>query len=1125
MDAKTTSALEMASTAELTKMIRQASDALDTAMHAPNCDYFAAHTESLRSNYFELFRRLMLRNPYSSIRKDVVSKMWFRTIYPPIEQYRANVKQFESMLNWSPSQQQQKQPRAPSGNADMDPIAVRRELSKWRARFQTFLQATSGLLLRLVGELAEVHGIVAAGSMIGLEAFAVDYRALSTHAHGFAFVDSLRTELHPALSTVQRAALAIISRLLTYLGDLSRYRILYTSRRQSVASMVHAVASGAPQHQAKASHDLWWPAKSFYRGAIQLAPHRGQPQNQLAVIHGYERNTLDGVFCYYRALTALHRFRPAEANLRTILDSAVRAIRAPSDPTPADGAGGGYQHYDARLYPSFTQLRFLFAVHQPSERELAQLAETGAAPARTLITAEMERELVGDIGAAGARFMQGVKSGSLDDGQVLMAQAIHVFELQQLSSLGAGDRETPLHDAAVARLSALLTMRVAESLCYALVASLGEGAQRARELKSEADLVSRAAGRGVAALTATLAWIVAAAARVARDSACREYLAQSGGAPVSPLRLLVFAAVRDSGLLRNAVRLRDAMDRASARVNRRAPPVAPPAWSDVLASPTALAQRLWGGEAARAQDAMLVGWQLPDGTVWGKPPQSQSQSQSPEPPQPQSPQSWWWQLHGLLSLVCECVPAVLAISGSSEGEDDDDETVCFQGRPRVQSQAAASPPPSSPPLAQTPAAASDDSQQSLPATPEVVAADFRPQAVSLPSTSPASPPPSRQDQPLLRNFTEPLLAQLGQPQARGGAAVVQQPGGDASGEWPRQAEAARLMMDRMALLSSSSAGGDESASYEQSVLALVDSEHDEVYSPAAATTTSSTLHHRAIGSQRAATANHQWPAFSQPSAPTTAPVSPNIHSGGPYHHPYNMAASMLSSPQTTAKSYPDPWSTTGASPSSSCSLDQAANNSSGWDALLAHSGYVANNYNSQQPQPQPQPSAAMDAWQQYQLEHQRKLALQQKLDQQQRIQMHLQQQLFVRQQQHLQQQWFMGQHHTPVMPSNHQYHGPADIYAAYNNMSPRMAADQPPRQPPPPLSGSLSNISNMSNLSSSSAAAAIGLSYPWAMAAGFSAGANPATSSVAALSSSSSASNIHGLLPQKQQQQTYEWCS
>ncbi|KAJ2407481.1 hypothetical protein GGI10_004999, partial [Coemansia sp. RSA 2530] len=105
MEAKT-SPLETASTAELTKMIRQASDELDAAMRGPNSDFFAAHLEGMRSNFFELFRRLMLRNPFSSTRKDVVGKMWFRTIYPSIEQYRANIKQFESMLNWSPNHQQ-----------------------------------------------------------------------------------------------------------------------------------------------------------------------------------------------------------------------------------------------------------------------------------------------------------------------------------------------------------------------------------------------------------------------------------------------------------------------------------------------------------------------------------------------------------------------------------------------------------------------------------------------------------------------------------------------------------------------------------------------------------------------------------------------------------------------------------------------------------------------------------------------------------------------------------------------------------------------------------------------------------------------------------------------------------
>ncbi|KAJ2890988.1 hypothetical protein IWW38_003829, partial [Coemansia aciculifera] len=742
MDTKA-SALEIASTAELTKMIRQASDALDAAMREPNCEYFGAHVEALRKNYFELFRRLMVRNPYSSIRKDVVSKMWFRTIYPPIEQYRANIKQYESMLSWSPSQP------PPSGIVDMDPIAIRRELSRWRARFQTFLQATSGLLLRLVAELAEAHGIVAAGTMVNLEAFALDYRALSTHAHGFDFVNCLRTELHPALSTVQRAALAIISRLLTYLGDLSRYRILYTSKKQSVANMVHAVASGTPQHQAKKSHDMWWPAKHFYRGAIKLAPHRGQSQNQLAVIYGYERNTLDGVFCYYRALTSHYRFRPAEANLRTILDNAIRAIRAPADPTPADSASGGYQYFDSKLYPNFTQLRFLFAIHQPSEKELARLAESGATPTRTLITAEMEQELIGDVGVASAKLVQGIKSGSLDDRQIVMAQAIHVFEQQQLSSLGVGDKETPLHDAVVARLSALLTMRVAESLCYALVSSLNEGMQRARELKSETDLVSRAAYRGVPALTMTLAWVVAAAVRVVKDSACQNYLAENDGMPISLLKRQVFAAVRDSGLLRNVARLKDTMDRARERVNRRAPPVAPLAWSDVLASEggAVLAQRLWGGESDERSDGdLLVGWQLPDGTVWGK---SLSQQANAKP------LSWWWQLHSLLSLVHECVPVVLDISSSGpvsdrqpisgneeeeEEEVDDDETVCFQGRPRIQSQSNVAVP--SLPVG----SAADASKQSLPATPQMVAADFRPQAVSLPSTSPASPPAPQQRQ-------------------------------------------------------------------------------------------------------------------------------------------------------------------------------------------------------------------------------------------------------------------------------------------------------------------------------------------------------------------------------------------
>ncbi|KAJ1815684.1 hypothetical protein LPJ60_005620, partial [Coemansia sp. RSA 2675] len=1176
MEAKT-SPLETASTAELTKMIRQASDELDAAMRGPNSDFFAAHLEGMRSNFFELFRRLMLRNPFSSTRKDVVGKMWFRTIYPSIEQYRANIKQFESMLNWSPNHQQAaaKGDRAnvAADRANMDPIAIRRELSKWRARFQTFLQATSGLLLRLVAELAEVHAIVAAGTMVGLEAFAVNYRALSTHAHGFDFVDCLRTELHPTLSSVQRAALAIISRLLTYLGDLSRYRILYTSKKQNVAGMVRAVASGELQYQQQQQKDMWWPAKSFYRGAIKLAPLRGQSQNQLAVIYGYERNTLDGVFCYYRALTSLYRFRPAEANLRTILENAIRAIRAPVDPTPADSVSGGYQHYDSKLYPNFTQLRFVFAIHQPSEKELALLEKTGETPARTEITAEMEQELAGDVGAACAKFMQGVKSGSLEDSQVLMAQAIHVFEQQQLCCLNVGDVETPLHDATVARLSALLTMRIAESLCYALVASVNEGLLRGA---GETKPASRAAQRGVPALAMTLVWIVAAGARVIRDAACHGHLAENSSVPISQLKLQVFAAVRDSGLLRNVKRLKDAMDRSRGSSNRRnqtAP--LPLAWSDVLKSSSVLAHRMWGGgESERAEDALLVGWQLPDGTVWGKPPSEPAPAQSPAA----SSMSWWWQLHSLLSLVNECVPAVLAFSAriskvdisaipaqpgvaaSDDGEDEEGEeendTICFQGRPRLQSQmATAAPPlPEAEAEPEPPGPVANGSQQSLPATPQMAAADFRadfhsqaavPQSPSPPASAP--PPQAQALQPQLSSNTDHTLARLEDMWGRrwdkdgGGGVPVQLSAGDAPGEWSRQqTEATRVMMDRMALQPSNDDGA--TASYEQSVLALIDSELDEFVSPAASSySRSMPPRSGAIGSQRTSAGpapamrsaysaglslsggvtdgntsapGHQWPGFNQSSAPTTAPVSPDMRGIQP---PFSMTASILTSPPTAAKNL-GPWPTTDASLSSSCSSDHAAGAASGWDSLLTHSGHESLSHN-QLPHLQrsvPQQSAAMNAWQQYQLENHRKAALLQQLDQQQKIQLHLQQQLFYQQQQqwYLHQQQHMRAAHLPglqgppaasvlpmALPTPAMDSRPADIYAAYN-VSPRIVAGSGIGQPPP-LAGSLSNSSSLSAVAATM--------YPWAaMAAGNSTAAagNNVVAAAAALSSTSSASNI-----------------
>ncbi|KAJ2871182.1 hypothetical protein FB639_004506, partial [Coemansia asiatica] len=619
---------------------------------------------------------------------------------------------------------------------------VRRELSKWRARFQKFLQASAGSLLRVVAELAESNELVAARSLSKLSDFATDYRALAVHAYGFEFVDGLRSELHPLLNAGQRAALAIISRLLIYLGDLSRYRILYTSKKQSITGMVRAVSSGQPQQQqqqqqqqqnlgaataaavavvsasaasstssspplAVAHHDLWWPAKNFYRGASRLAPHRGQAYNQLAVVHGYEKNSLDGVFSYYRALTALISFMPAEANLKTILENALRAIddgtnnaHNDNDNKSSSNTGGlgvhtGYLYYEHRVYQKFTHLRYLFAVHQPTVRERADLVEAGKVAERVVITADMERQLASDIDTASARFVQGVKTGSVSLRHALVAQAIHIFELQRLSALGTDDSEIALHSLTVTRLSAQLTMGVAQGLCAFIARSITDilrNASRVREVKSESDLLSKACRRAVPALVQTLVWLVSVCVRVMRDSTTRDYLV-AHGAPVSALRRLIFDAIRDCGLLASVVSLKSAMDQVRAKVNRRAISTGATAadrsvllsWPAVVQSGSIapLAQQLWffGGVigdatsegSLRLEEELFVGWRLPDGTVWGKQPEDYHFAGATDT----STESFdntrgddgfqvrWRQLSCLLNVVSECVPAVMSLIDST----------------------------------------------------------------------------------------------------------------------------------------------------------------------------------------------------------------------------------------------------------------------------------------------------------------------------------------------------------------------------------------------------------------------------------------------------------------------------
>ncbi|KAJ2322382.1 hypothetical protein IWW52_000118, partial [Coemansia sp. RSA 2704] len=714
---------QAASTAELTKMIRRAGEALDRALQTPNADYFGAQLEGLRNDNLELFRRLLVRNPYSSHRKDVVRKMWFRTIYPSIEQYRANIRQLEAALALAHAPRSHADGGRSSSNTSTssgdnagsaDAVAVRRELSKWRARFQTFLQAASGVLQRLVAELAEAHALAAVSAAApGGAAQVLDRRTLATHVLGADVARGLRTELDAGLTAEQRATLAVVAKLLTHLGDLARYRILYTSRKPSDGDA-----------------SAWQAPMALYRSAIRVAPHRGQAYNQLAVLHGYERNSLDSVFAYYRALTAQYGFDSAVKNLRTLLDGALRAVDAPAERA---GDASGYVYCEQRTYARFTHLRYLFAFHQPRAE----------APPPPPVAPGAEAQLVAEVRGACTAFVRGVASGAIEERQAVTAQAIHLLELQQLACLGAGAKETPRHDAAIARVSAAAVAIVAEHMCHAVRCSVADAQHRARELKSEADLLSRASRRVAPALVPTLLWLVAACVRVARDAASRDCLA-AGGEPVSALKAQVFCAAREHGLLDAVARLKRAIEDAHARVSRRSPLPPPIGWTRALESMDAVAARLWAGAAStqRIEDELLTGWQLPDGSVWGRCPAARR-----SPAQPGDVhRARWAQLHCLLALAHEALPRVLdIIDGSTAAQsqlhdasdhETESETITFQGRPPLALSQASDDSQSVPPTPQQPrppARVQPLSPSSLPPVPASMLAQLRQAAIADPA--------------------------------------------------------------------------------------------------------------------------------------------------------------------------------------------------------------------------------------------------------------------------------------------------------------------------------------------------------------------------------------------------------
>lgn len=110
--------------------------------------------------------------------------------------------------------------------------------------------------------------------------------------------------INPNLPVIDSMILRSAQRHLIYLGDLHRYKA---------------------QNQTEPGKKDYSIARKLYYKAHFLEPINGHPYNQLAVIAFYEKNWIDGIFYYIRALSVPVPFESAS----DLLEMALNQIRGP----------------------------------------------------------------------------------------------------------------------------------------------------------------------------------------------------------------------------------------------------------------------------------------------------------------------------------------------------------------------------------------------------------------------------------------------------------------------------------------------------------------------------------------------------------------------------------------------------------------------------------------------------------------------------------------------------------------------------------------------------------------------------------------------------------------------------
>ncbi|KAL0579931.1 hypothetical protein V5O48_002102 [Marasmius crinis-equi] len=311
------------------------------------------------------YLNLLLVHPYAHESKDAETRLWMETSHAFISSYKQRISHLDRTIQRQRQQGQQGANQThPNQRGGHGPVEHRKLIQ----RFRQFLAEEEKFWAQFVVrfskdfDLAEAHstllslGIVTEELTIkelpsrneggdgGAGASGLPHNGGRNHFQ-FPTVPEGSESLVPQNDAQKESRMEILSKALTCLGDIARYREQYNEAggRPRAGYEDH---SGPGKREARSKKGVLVPeiprprnyekARHCYEQAKLLVPYEGNPSHQLAILASYQKDVFTSLVHYYRALCVRHPYESASDNIHTTLHKAIEQwkVKSKNDPAP-----------------------------------------------------------------------------------------------------------------------------------------------------------------------------------------------------------------------------------------------------------------------------------------------------------------------------------------------------------------------------------------------------------------------------------------------------------------------------------------------------------------------------------------------------------------------------------------------------------------------------------------------------------------------------------------------------------------------------------------------------------------------------------------------------------------------